>query len=461
MRYSLNRGLNFDSLTNIIFFVFSVLLLFLGFYKNIYNVSQDKRFKEFQKDSESLVIGRLIVSEKESIFYKGGLTGRIYDVPEGENKNLYQYKIYTNQLEFDINQFQTYNSQTGGQAIFYAVFDKLFSLENNLNLEIFWIITSLLTATIFSLFLLWVKKSFSLIPAIISLLLLLLSPWITVFGKNIWWSLWSFYLPFIFLLFYIHHNSLKGKFTSPKTVLIIAFITLFVKCFFTGFEYITTVCIMTLSPLIYYKIIQNWSFKEFIKKCIAVFIGIFSAVISSLLLLAYQISIAKGSLLVGFEHIFYSFGKRTIGNASEYPEIYKESLNSSFLSVLNIYLNGNAFDFNQFINFHFENILKVNFLGLIIILSGFSALLFKLINSANTSFISKNKGIALIITSWFSILAPLSWFIIFKGHSYIHPHMNFIVWYMPFCLFGFTIVGIVVFHYSKKILKTFLYKKQY
>jgi hypothetical protein len=45
---------------------------------------------------------------------------------------------------------------------------------------------------------------------------------------------------------------------------------------------------------------------------------------------------------------------------------------------------------------------------------------------------------------WFSLLAPLSWFVIFKAHSYIHTHMNFIVWQMPFTFFGFAACGLLV-----------------
>jgi hypothetical protein len=69
----------------------------------------------------------------------------------------------------------------------------------------------------------------------------------------------------------------------------------------------------------------------------------------------------------------------------------------------------------------------------------------------------KQCSIALIIATWFSILAPLSWFVIFKAHSYIHTHMNYIVWQMPFTLLGFAVCGLVVkifcsdlFHITKR-----------
>jgi len=54
---------------------------------------------------------------------------------------------------------------------------------------------------------------------------------------------------------------------------------------------------------------------------------------------------------------------------------------------------------------------------------------------------SHRSARALVGTTWFSILAPLSWFVLFKAHSDVHTHMNFLVWQMPFTLFGFAVVG--------------------
>jgi hypothetical protein len=56
----------------------------------------------------------------------------------------------------------------------------------------------------------------------------------------------------------------------------------------------------------------------------------------------------------------------------------------------------------------------------------------------------RQKDIALVSATWFSILAPLSWFIVFKSHSYIHTHVNYVVWQMPFIFFGFAVWGIVI-----------------
>jgi len=53
-------------------------------------------------------------------------------------------------------------------------------------------------------------------------------------------------------------------------------------------------------------------------------------------------------------------------------------------------------------------------------------------------------GVALIVTTWYSILSPLSWLIVFRDHAALHTRLDFIVWQMPFTLYGFALVGFVL-----------------
>ena len=39
---------------------------------------------------------------------------------------------------------------------------------------------------------------------------------------------------------------------------------------------------------------------------------------------------------------------------------------------------------------------------------------------------------------------PIAWFVIFKNHSIIHIHMNLVLWYLPFLLFGSVLIGYVI-----------------
>ena len=56
-------------------FLFSSALLFLGFYRNQWNVMREKKFKEFQTDSESLVIARMVESRQNGLGSENGLLG--------------------------------------------------------------------------------------------------------------------------------------------------------------------------------------------------------------------------------------------------------------------------------------------------------------------------------------------------------------------------------------------------
>ena len=451
----LREKITTNRFTLLIFSFIAFLFLFFGFYNNTYNVVAEKRFENFEKYSESLVIGKLAVAKKQGIFYKGGLTGRIMDVPKNKNPILYQYELYTKQLEFNSKKYHTYNSQTGGQALFFASLDNILPFKKSINLKIFYIITSILSSILLTLFLVWVAGMYDVLTAAFALLFILLSPWITIFGRNIWWSLWSFYIPFITMLLCFNKESLRNIHISYFRLFLISLMAMLAKCFFTGFEYITTTIIMALTPLLFYTIYQHWNLKKFIKRLFYVSSGYISAILLSFVILAIQISYVKGSIVKGFEHIIYSFGKRTSGDPSNFPEVYKDSLQSSYTGILKKYLTGKAYDFNSFIHFGGRHLWIIDFRELIFIFIVFSILYYYILKRVSINDLNRSKGKALLITLWVSILAPISWFIIFKGHSYIHTHMNFIVWYMPFCLFGFVVIGVVLSHLLKRAFNFF------
>ena len=49
----------------------------------------------------------------------------------------------------------------------------------------------------------------------------------------------------------------------------------------------------------------------------------------------------------------------------------------------------------------------------------------------------------LLVAGYVGLLSPLSWFVIFKSHSYLHPFSNSIVWYLPFMLLIYLGTGYV------------------
>ena len=111
------------------------------------------------------------------------------------------------------------------------------------------------------------------------------------------------------------------------------------------------------------------------------------------------------------------------------------------------YLKGTFFNVNNYLttsnSFISRFLFKIRYLYLTMLFLVMSILVFYR-RDEKISANQRQRNIALVFATWFSILAPLSWYVIFKGHSFIHTHMNYILWQMPYTFFGFAICGLVI-----------------
>ncbi|MCY3743200.1 MAG: hypothetical protein OXH00_19455 [Candidatus Poribacteria bacterium] len=428
----------------------SIGLLFFGFFSNTWRVADQNWFATHQKDTEAHIMGRMVKSRQDGIFSAGGLNGwgtaKSTDaewIPSTELGP--QYTAYLYKLSFE--KFSTYNSQPAGQGMIFSLLDRLIPLSPERKLKLFYVLTALLSAIALTVPIGWFYEEFGgwVAPFVIGSAVL--SQWLTVFGKNLWWSLWAFYLPMIVVMYFLK----RYRETLDRQLIrfgIVIFIAVSIKCFINGYEYITTTLVMMMVPFVYYVILDKWSGRQCVKWTLAAGLGSGVAIFLSFIMLCFQIGAAKDGFMDGVEHIVWSFGKRTYGEAEDFPPVYAASLNAGTLSVVITYMNGVFFDLNNYFSqansFVSNFLLKVRYYYLIVLFIAMSALLLWRSQADR-----RPHYIALICTTWFSILAPLSWFIIFKAHSYIHIHMSFLLWQMPFTLFGFAVLGSAVIAWTK------------
>lgn len=420
--------------------------------KNNIFYTANNYFDYFQYDSESLVVGRLILSERDGLAAHAGFLGKVYPVPSNTDPFWYQYESYRNNKS-DFKDFEAYYSQPGMQAFLYGVFCKMTGLSGDNALAFFYSVISQFTAFILTLFLVWVLYRWGLTTAVFTLLTIIFSQWITFFGRNIFWVLGVFFLPFVASLWYL--QSVEPRIKNPlRTTFWLLFTCMLLKCLFTGFEYITTALVMSVTPWIFYGLVYKWNLKSFLKRFLAASAGAMTAVVITIFWLAAQLSFVKGSLGEGFKYILYSLNRRTYAAGNENMDpFYQESLDSSLWGVLTTYWNGNAFDLaHWFDNGFMQYMSKISF--------GFCVTVFLVISfmvftseSIKPFAAFRRQQIALTIMLWVSFLAPLSWFVIFKGHSYVHPHMNHIIWHMPFMLLGAVLTGSTGGFYIRRYIK--------
>lgn len=402
--------------------VFFVLFT-LSYTTNIFHISNVDLFHGFERQPEGLVVGRLARSAQDGVFSYGGLTGVNFDSKKDKTTEQYamdlaaQHNLYLTNAELP-DSYQAYKSQTGGQGILFGILQKISPLSNAQNLMLFRGLNALLIAFVFCLFARWIQLSFGFVASVVSLLLILFSPWLNVFSHNLWWILWSFYLPFITLTLALGYKHKYPNQISELKILVLLFLSVFLKCFFTGFEFITSALVAAICPIVYYFFLERRSLRQFICFSVKVSVVMLCAVLVQMALLVTQIKFLDGEFSDGINHILISFTKRS---ATE---------SASLLEVLKMYLQDDAFSLGFLPNnFH------IPFGLLLVIIIAICILIFR---------DKEREKKALAITSLFSLLGPLSWLIVFKQHSFEHPHMDYIIWYMPFLLYGFCVIGVFV-----------------
>jgi hypothetical protein len=427
----------------------SIFVLFMGFAFNTWHVQEEKSFTRFQRDTESLIIGRLAKSRQDGIFSAGGLTGAdidhsVHDTWITPKEIDHQYLVYFDDIPLE--QYSPYLSQIGGQGMMYSVLDRLIRISSTrTKYEIFQWIASALSAIALTLVILWFYLEFGLTSAILVLLSTVLSQWLIVFGRNLWWSLWAFYLPMLAVMYFLKYKR------TPKLDLIrfgvLVSVTVFAKCFFNGYEYITTALVMMTVPFTYYSILDRVDIKQFMKGAVAIITGTSVAILVSIVILILQIGLAEGNAAGGVKHLASTFEKRTYGDTSDFNSEFSASLEASTFGVVRNYINGSYLKIrpngDASDSPKAESVIEIRYSYLIVSFVVMS-LLAIFAWTRNKSIEQRQQDIALVAATWFSILAPLSWFIIFKSHSYIHTHVNFVVWQMPFTLFGFAVWGVVI-----------------
>jgi hypothetical protein len=413
-------------------------LLFSSYILNIWQISPiGGNAHIFDKGDESLIAGRLARSGQDGIFSYGGLPGRniyidtsdISNLPDPEMLVGLQYHLYLSNEPVP-DPYNTYQSQIGGQGILYSIGDKIAGnyIKPSLRMYFYRVVNALLLIFIFMLFIAWAFRNFGMISSIISLFLIFLSPWLHSFSQSIWWCLWSYFLPFIGVLIFLEKRQNDPARYNYKKLFLLIFIAVFLKCFFTGYEYISASVLGIIPPMVYYFIIGKEKYKKvfilFFKSGIAAVL----AIIFSLAILLVQIRSLMGSFEAGIQHIVYSYIKRsTFSVPGAETNIYPSNLSA----ILKVYLDGSAFDLDIH-TFH----IRVSFLSVIVIML-VSILIIYRFKSTHNRVINKS----LIYSSIISVIAPLSWFFIFKQHAYAHTHLDFIVWYIPFLPYTFLIIG--------------------
>lgn len=392
----------------IIKFIFFLILIQQIFYKNIFQIIDQGFFESWQTDSEALVIGNInnIRIGNESNWGLG--TNNASDVNT--------YKIFNDNKINDL-QFVEYKSSYGLQG---RVFKYLYKQIPNINL--FHQITAFfMSLTVISLFHL-MSKVFDKKFSYLFIITLTTSYWIVAASKNLFWQSFLWFLPSVFsFLLYLSKSKLKNF-----LFLFCIFISVFLKSL-CGYEFLSTITLFAISPFIlgpYFKSETSIKYNYIIYIFAACILGFLCAI------LIHSYHLESKNIFEGINILIHDvIMRRTYSiNSSDYG-LLKESLDSTITSVIFKYINqwttpiilrlpwspDGPVAYEKISSMSFKLMIAISFFGI------FQKFILKIITW---------KRDLMLLTVYF--LVCISWFIFGKGHSYIHTHINFVIWYFGF-----------------------------
>lgn len=402
----------------IIIFLCLISLMSIVFFSNFLNKNDSGFFDNFQKDSESLVIGKFFADINKV---------------NTETTNLGSYNEKT-------RTFTKYESQFGLQGLFFSF---IFATLGVFKLKFLYLFNCIALALILTLISFLLSKKYNNLIGVIFYLTFLLSPWIIAMARNLYWVEFLMFLPSLLTLFLLNVLNEKKK---VFVFLILIFFSSLAKSL-CGYEFLSTIFLFTVSFPIIDLILTKTKEKrqKLFLTIVYISIALFLGFILAFTIHAYQRG--DGNIFSGYQLIWKNdVLRRTIGgNADNFLPVYKDSLEASPLLVLSKYI----FDFYTPIVLGIEG----KFFPALIILSIVSLIL---------SFSKSKKWLTFENISFlFFFLVSESWFFLGKSHSYIHTHINFIIWYFGFVQICFYItIKFIFIELPKFIRKNFKIKNE-
>lgn len=424
-----------------ILFLLSFTILTLVFLFNPFRVMDMDKFHSWDRQSESLTIGRIVKARSGGIFSGGGLPGRCYCDTTGTNIFDCQYSSFEN--ETPCKKYYAYRSQIGFHAIFYSMIDAVSPFSPSGTLFLIRLVKAATFALVMSLIIFWILLEAGILPALLAFLAIIFSPAFTMMGPDLWFCVWTNFLPFMVLLHLLRQENRNGK-PGERMILFWGSLAILVNFIFNGYEWISTTLIMAAMPLFYYWQQDHWPLKKLVRRMAWLASGAIASIILTIAILSFQISRLTGRFSDGMDWIVFSFQKRSFGGA-DVPEVYSKQIHHTLGQVFTRYFFGSFLELPPKVFGSLPVYLQKVYYGEVLLLFLLATVLLFLPRFQKRYLTNKVTVLkSLAVTTWISFLAPLSWMVVFKGHAYSHFHLNQIIWYMPFCLFGIALTGVLL-----------------
>ncbi len=437
------------NITNLIFISLSFIILFSSFQHNFFRKKNGKGFSDSK--IHAWMAGSILNDRAKgfgnnitftSIWMEKGMS-----VVEAKEFSSKAYRFKGGEFSKENGNWYVYKSAMRTQYLFYRLIDAInYRLTgNHKNLfSLFRMIAMLFYIITIILFLIWIAKEFHISVAFSISILLCFSNWMR--GGGMGSNLWMYSIPCFIGL---HLFRKKYRFFDREKSLHLALYGGLSTLFFTlnAYEFVPVAMLALLIPIVFYNdlLTKEGSIRLF-RECLIVGIGALIGFFITILLHIGSLYLIENNWQQAFDFLEKKYTIRTSGeNMGEMKSNIDSKKIKSAFSVIGSYLRGKAILFKL-------NVWKLLLCFLVASLFGGISYAVK----GTLSDTEKNNWLKLGISTIFSFIGTVAFFIIFKAHAIRHPHLDYVVFTLFFLFFMLAFITYTFYLvFSKIILKRF------
>lgn len=324
----------------------------------------------------------------------------------------------------------------------------------------------------------YVRRMLGTVPALLFAATAILAPWMVAFAQSLYWVMWTWLLPTIAAFAFGRRALVDGRGLAVLLAALFATALLKMLC---GYEYVTTVLVAASVPVVWYGVRDGHGLLRILGRLVAMAAAGTVALAAAMVIhVGSQTEVGKGwadirTLVEKRLHSRDPVATAREACAEEFFEspdceaTYAASLTANPITVVARYV---AFDdllpwlpkLEQEESSEAREALReavrsgslermsaaVSTVGW----AGVSRPVTRLIDTAVFALLLlllayklwrlRHSRPDVVVAVAFALAAPLSWFVLAKGHSYIHTLMNYVLWYVPFVPLAVAVLAVPV-----------------
>ena len=387
------------------------VVLSYSFCTNAFSIVPDVFYRTHGADPESLVVGRLLESESNGLTSATGFL-----IHHGYTNTYKEFRTG----DRPISMTDIYAGQVGLQGWILSAIDLVMykaGISATARLTLLRGLAALALAGTLAFWTYLIAMEFGAGAGVTAGLMVLYSPWITVFADNLYWVPATWFFPVVLTWYWTVYRP-EFFLTYPRTFYLLHGMTVVAKAL-CGFEYIPAVIGASGGAFLYGVSGMGWTRRTF-ARLFAFGAAAVAAIIVSVAIQLLLLSIHAGSFGGAIADFFERINYRAVGGG-QIPAELAASLAVPLAQIFSTYLHGSP---------------ALNVPGLRTFDAGETLVISSgLLGMALLYMLACDRGMRRTLRPFLlvlcAVIASISWHVVARGHSAIHTFLNYVLWFVP------------------------------